>query len=66
MRCRPDRRFFITRPMFSGIDVAKAVRLTNDCRRSAADCLRSDHADEKIVLKGIVAREDAKPPASTR
>ena len=52
-------RFFVTRPMFSGIDVTKAVRLTpNDWSWEYVDRLRSI-TRMKIVLKGIVAREDA-------
>jgi 4-hydroxymandelate oxidase len=52
-------RFFVTRPIFSGIDVTKAVRLTpNDWSWEYVDRLRSI-TRMNIVLKGIVAREDA-------
>jgi 4-hydroxymandelate oxidase len=52
-------RFFVTRPMFSDIDVTKAVRLTpNDWSWEYVDRLRSI-TRMKIVLKGIVSREDA-------
>ena len=55
-----DRRFFVTRPMFSGIDCRRgrapdAKRLE---RGTIVDRLRAI-TRMKIVLKGIVTREDA-------
>ena len=52
-------RYFTTRPMFAGIDLSKAVRLTpNDWSWDFVDRLRAS-TKMKIVLKGIVTREDA-------
>ena len=55
----PNPRYFVTRPMFSGLDLSKAVRLTpTDWSWEFVDRLRA-LTKMKIVLKGIVTREDA-------
>jgi 4-hydroxymandelate oxidase len=52
-------RFFVERPIFAGIDVAKAERLTpQDWSWDYVARLRAI-TRMKIVLKGIVTREDA-------
>src|SRR4029453_18681436 len=56
---KPGPRYFTVGPMFSGIDLAKAVRLTPyDWSWDFIDRLRAI-TRMKIVLKGIVTREDA-------
>lgn len=55
----PHPRYFTTRPMFAGLDLSKAVRLTpTDWSWEFVDRLRAV-TKMKIVLKGIVTREDA-------
>ena len=55
----PNPRYFITRPMFNGLDLSKAERLTpTDWSWEFIDRLRA-LTKMKIVLKGIVTREDA-------
>jgi 4-hydroxymandelate oxidase len=55
----PNPRYFVTRPMFSGIDVSKALRLSpSDWTWDSLDKLRA-LTRMKIVIKGIVTREDA-------
>jgi 4-hydroxymandelate oxidase len=55
----PHPRYFTTRPMFTGLDLSKAVRLTpTDWSWEFVDRLRA-LTKMKIVLKGIVTREDA-------
>ena len=55
----PNPRYFVTRPMFSGIDVTRAARLSpQDWSWDFIGRLR-DLTRMKIVLKGIVTGEDA-------
>jgi isopentenyl diphosphate isomerase/L-lactate dehydrogenase-like FMN-dependent dehydrogenase len=55
----PNPRYFVTRPMFSGIDLTRAVRLSpQDWSWDFISRLR-DLTRMKIVLKGIVTGEDA-------
>jgi isopentenyl diphosphate isomerase/L-lactate dehydrogenase-like FMN-dependent dehydrogenase len=55
----PGPRYFTARPMFRGLDVARATRVTPlDMDWTIVDRLR-DITSMKIVLKGIVTREDA-------
>jgi isopentenyl diphosphate isomerase/L-lactate dehydrogenase-like FMN-dependent dehydrogenase len=52
-------RFFVTRPIFSGIDMSRAARVSpQDWTWDSLDRLRA-LTRMKIVLKGIVTREDA-------
>ena len=52
-------RFFITRPIFSGIDMSRAERVSpQDWSWNQIDRLRA-LTKMKIVIKGIVTREDA-------
>ncbi len=52
-------RFFITRPIFSGLDVSRAERISPlDWSWNHVDRLRA-LTKMKIVIKGIVTREDA-------
>jgi 4-hydroxymandelate oxidase len=52
-------RYFVTRPMFAGLDLAKATRLTpHDWNWDYVKRLK-DHSGMRLVLKGIVTREDA-------
>jgi len=52
-------RHFITRPIFSGIDMTRVVRTTpNDWSWAFVSRLR-DLTRMKIVVKGLVTREDA-------
>jgi isopentenyl diphosphate isomerase/L-lactate dehydrogenase-like FMN-dependent dehydrogenase len=52
-------RFFITRPIFSGIDMSRAERVSpQDWSWNQIDRLRAV-TKMKIVIKGIVTREDA-------
>ena len=52
-------RYFVTRPMFAGLDLAGATRLTpHDWTWDYVKRLR-DHTSMKVVLKGLVTREDA-------
>jgi 4-hydroxymandelate oxidase len=54
----PGPRYFTARPMFSGLDLSRATRLSPlDMDWSMVDRLR-DITTMKIVLKGIVTRED--------
>jgi isopentenyl diphosphate isomerase/L-lactate dehydrogenase-like FMN-dependent dehydrogenase len=55
----PGPRYFTVRPMFSGLDLSRATRLSPpDADWTLVDRLR-DLTTMKIVLKGIVTREDA-------
>ena len=55
----PGPRYFTARPMFAGLDLSRATRLSPlDMDWSMIDRLR-DITTMKIVLKGIVTREDA-------
>jgi 4-hydroxymandelate oxidase len=55
----PNPRYFTRRPMFSGLDLAKAMRLSpQDWNWDFVGRLR-DLTRMKIVLKGIVTGEDA-------
>ena len=52
-------RFFVTRPIFSGIDMSRAERVSpQDWSWNHIDRLRA-LTKMKIVIKGIVTREDA-------
>ena len=52
-------RFFVTRPIFNGIDMSRAERISpQDWNWTHVDRLRA-LTKMKIVLKGIVTREDA-------
>ena len=52
-------RYFVTRPMFAGLDLARATRLTpHDWNWDYVKRLK-DHTRMRVVLKGIVTREDA-------
>ena len=52
-------RFFVTRPIFSGIDMSRVERISpQDWTWNQVDRLRA-LTKMKIVLKGIVTREDA-------
>jgi isopentenyl diphosphate isomerase/L-lactate dehydrogenase-like FMN-dependent dehydrogenase len=52
-------RFFVTRPIFSGIDMSRAERVSpQDWSWNQLDRLRA-LTKMKIVIKGIVTREDA-------
>jgi 4-hydroxymandelate oxidase len=52
-------RYFVTRPMFAGLDLAKATRLTpHDWTWDYVKRLK-EHTRMRLVLKGIVTREDA-------
>lgn len=52
-------RYFVTRPMFAGLDLARATRLTpHDWNWDYVKRLK-DHARMRLVLKGIVTRDDA-------
>ena len=52
-------RFFVTRPIFSGIDMSRAERVSpQDWDWNQIDRLRA-LTKMKIVIKGIVTREDA-------
>ena len=52
-------RYFVTRPMFAGLDLAKATQLTpHDWNWDYVKRLK-DHSRMRLVLKGIVTREDA-------
>ena len=56
---KPGPRYFTVRPMFAGIDLSKAVRLSPyDWSWDFIDRLRAI-TRMKIVLKGIVTRQDA-------
>ena len=56
---KPGPRYFVVRPMFTGIDLSRAERLTpSDWSWDFIDRLRAI-TRMKIVLKGIVTREDA-------
>jgi isopentenyl diphosphate isomerase/L-lactate dehydrogenase-like FMN-dependent dehydrogenase len=55
----PGPRYFVTRPMFAGLDLARATRLTpHDWNWDYVKRLR-DHTRMRVVLKGIVTRDDA-------
>ena len=56
---KPGPRYFVVRPMFTGLDLSRAERLTPyDWSWDFIDRLRAV-TRMKIVLKGIVTREDA-------
>ena len=55
----PGPRYFVTRPMFAGLDLARATRLTpHDWTWDYVKRLK-DHTRMRLVLKGIVTRDDA-------
>jgi 4-hydroxymandelate oxidase len=59
--CHPIQgpRYFARRPMYAGLDLAAATRLTpHDWTWDYVRRLK-DHIDVPLVLKGIVTREDA-------
>lgn len=52
-------RYFVTRPMYAGLDLARAVRLSpHDWTWDYVKRLK-DHTRMRVVLKGVVTREDA-------
>lgn len=52
-------RYFVTRPMFAGLDLARATRLApHDWTWDYVKRLK-DHTRMRLVLKGLVTREDA-------
>ena len=55
----PGPRYFVNRPMYSGLDMSRATQLEPfDWTWDYLKRLR-DHTTMKLVLKGIVTREDA-------
>ena len=55
----PGPRYFVNRPMYTGLDLSKAERLAPyDWTWDYVKRLR-DHTTMRLVLKGIVTREDA-------
>lgn len=56
----PGPRYFVTRPMYSGLDTSRARRLSpQDWTWDYVGRLR-DHTRMRLVLKGIVTGEDAR------